>query len=106
LACWLLPAAVGVPLIIRASFRHPLARLPSPPWLENVLPVLDRDTLGAKGAKYLDGGARRIRQGGALLPQAAQLAALKGHWWDAAAVSKAFQKTLPHSFETGFPPSD
>jgi hypothetical protein len=31
IAYWLLPAGVGVPLIVRALFRHPLARSPSPP---------------------------------------------------------------------------
>jgi hypothetical protein len=31
IAYWLLPAAVGVPLIIRALLWHPLARRPSPP---------------------------------------------------------------------------
>jgi hypothetical protein len=31
IAYWLLPAAVGVPLIVRAFLRHPLARRPSPP---------------------------------------------------------------------------
>jgi hypothetical protein len=31
IAYWLLPAAVGVPLIIRALLWHPLARQPSPP---------------------------------------------------------------------------
>ena len=30
---WLLPAAIGVPLIVRALWRHPLARAPSPPRL-------------------------------------------------------------------------
>ena len=28
---WLLPAAIGVPLIVRALWRHPLARAPSSP---------------------------------------------------------------------------
>lgn len=27
---WLLPAAIGVPLIVRALWRHPLARMPAP----------------------------------------------------------------------------
>jgi hypothetical protein len=31
MAYWLLPAGVGVPLIVRALFRHPLARWPRPP---------------------------------------------------------------------------
>jgi hypothetical protein len=31
IAYWLLPAAVGVPLIMRAMLWHPLARRPSPP---------------------------------------------------------------------------
>jgi hypothetical protein len=30
-AYWLLPAAVGIPLIVRALLRHPLARTPQPP---------------------------------------------------------------------------
>lgn len=29
IAFWLLPAAIGVPLIVRALWRHPLARAPS-----------------------------------------------------------------------------
>ena len=28
---WLIPAAVGIPLIVRALLRHPLARTPPPP---------------------------------------------------------------------------
>jgi len=31
IAYWLLPAAVGVPLIVRALFQHPLGHQPSPP---------------------------------------------------------------------------
>jgi hypothetical protein len=30
IAYWLLPAAVGIPLIVRALLRHPLARTPHP----------------------------------------------------------------------------
>jgi len=28
---WLIPAAVGIPLIVRALLRHPLAQSPKPP---------------------------------------------------------------------------
>jgi hypothetical protein len=31
IAFWLIPAAVGLPLIVRALLRHPLARTPRPP---------------------------------------------------------------------------
>lgn len=31
IAYWLIPAAVGIPLIVRALLRHPLARTPQPP---------------------------------------------------------------------------
>lgn len=31
IAFWLLPAAIGVPLIVRALWRHPLARTPAAP---------------------------------------------------------------------------
>lgn len=31
IAFWLLPAAIGVPLIVRALWRHPLARMQPPP---------------------------------------------------------------------------
>ena len=31
IAFWLLPAAIGVPLIVRALWRHPLARAPAAP---------------------------------------------------------------------------
>jgi hypothetical protein len=30
-AYWLVPAVVGIPLVIRALLRHPLARTPQPP---------------------------------------------------------------------------
>jgi hypothetical protein len=31
IALWLIPAAVGIPLIARALLRHPLARTPQSP---------------------------------------------------------------------------
>jgi hypothetical protein len=31
IAYWLIPAVVGIPLIVRALLRHPLARTPQPP---------------------------------------------------------------------------
>lgn len=33
LAYWLVPAVVGIPLIVRVLLRHPLARIPQPPSL-------------------------------------------------------------------------
>jgi hypothetical protein len=31
IAYWLIPAALGIPVIVRALLRHPLARTPQPP---------------------------------------------------------------------------